>query len=327
MSPAEGLVSRWDLGNSERKPHKLLRLLLVTRNLQAALHAWRIGVPWLHLERQGKRVVLKGTNIACEDLPSPLPHGFSFQAGFLAPFDFDFQVLTQDSNRVVLLDTGEVKLWLDGADVIFIAQEVFGNQEYGVIPSQESIVIDIGMNVATTALYFAKEPNVKRVIAFEPSSQSIKRAERNFALNPVIAKKIEVRPYALGETSGQAYLEVIPERSTVSRIVHDASSETEQPNQELVEIRDAEKEIQMLLGEAKDHQQIVLKVDCEGSEREIFRRLSPGTLSKIDVVLLEWHSPEILQEIRQTLDKLPFRVLVQRREKNIGMLYAFRKRC
>src|SRR5258707_786201 len=325
MSSAEGLCRDGTPGRSERNPRKLLRLLLVTRNLRTALHAWRLGIPWLHLERYGKKVVLRGTNIPCEELPSPLPHGLSFQAGFLAPFEFDFQVISDHGRKVILLDTGEVKLWLDGADVTFIAQEVFGNQEYGVTSSNESIVIDIGMNVATTALFFAKEPAVKKVIAFEPSSQAIERAKRNFALNPLIAKKIEVRPYALGDANGKAYLEVIPERSTVSKILPDSSSPTKQENQVLVEIRDAEAELQALVGEVEEHQQIILKVDCEGSEREIFRRLSADTISRIDVILLEWHSADIMGEIMQTVEKLPFYVLVQRREKNIGMLYAFRR--
>lgn len=307
-------------------PRKLIRLLLLTRNLRLALCAWRLGIPWLHLERQGKKVVIKGTNIPLSDLPSPLPEGFSFHAQFLEPFEFSLQVVDHEGGKTILLDTGEVKLWLDSADVTRIAEEVFGLQEYGIRISKESIVIDVGMNVATTALYFAKEPAVKRVVGFEPSLSTIERAERNFAINPDIAKKIEVRRYALGDKNGKAVQVVCPGWTGSNKIVQGAASEAQDPNHLLVEIRDAETEFQSLLAETTDDEQIILKVDCEGSEREIFRRLSANTLSRIDVILLEWHSLDILSEITETLEKSAFRVLARRREKSIGILYAFRQR-
>jgi FkbM family methyltransferase len=269
--------------------------------------------------------LIKGTNIPVTDLPSPLPKGLSLHAGRLPPFGFSLQVIDQQGKKVILLDTGEVKLWLDGVEAACIAEEVFGTQEYGIRTSKESIVIDVGMNVATTALYFAKEPAIKRVVAFEPSLSAIERAERNFAINPDIAKKVEVRPYALGGTNGRAYLQVAPERSAISKIVQSANSETLGLDHVLVEIRDAETELQSLLAETTVQQQIILKVDCEGSEKEIFRRFSPNTLSRIHVILLEWHSQEILGEIEQRLEKSAFSLLVRRREKDIGMLYAFRQ--
>ena len=306
-------------------PRKLIRLLWFTRNLGTALHAWRSGIPWMHLERRGKTVVMKGTNILCEHLPTPLPDGLSYQIGFLAPFDFNFEVASNEGRSTIRVDTGSVKLWLDGADVTFIVEEVFGNQEYGAFLSEPSIVIDIGMNVATTALYFAKEKPVKRVIAFEPYPQAIQRAERNLAINPEIAHKIEIRRYALGETNGKACLEVDPKLSTISKIAREPHLENHDSKRFVVEMRDAEAELESVLAELPKDERIILKVDCEGSEREIFQRLSSRTLSRIDVILLEWHHPEILDEIRQKLQKLDFQLLARRREKDVGMLYAFRK--
>jgi FkbM family methyltransferase len=305
-------------------PRKLFRLLLFTRDLRSAFCAWRLGIPWLHLEKQGKNVVIKGTNIPVTDLPSALPPGLSLHLGRLAPFGFSLQVADQRGKKVILLDTGEVKLWLDDADVTCVAEEVFGTQEYGVRVSKDTIVIDVGMHVATTALYFAKEPHVRTVVAFEPSLSAIEKAERNLAVNADIAKKIEVRRYALGSENGKAYLQVAPGLGAISKIAQTASSETGSDD-ELVEIRDAEAELQSLFAQSTDHQQIILKMDCEGSEREIFRRFSANTLSRIDVILLEWHSPSILSEISRTLEKSAFSLLVQRKNKDLGMLYAFRQ--
>lgn len=270
-------------------------------------------------------MVMKGTDILCEHLPSPLPEGLSYQIGFLAPFNFKFEVASNEGRTTILLDTGKVKLWLDGADVTFIVEEVFGNLEYGALLTDPSIVIDIGMNVATTALFFAKEPAVKRVVAFEPSLAAIQRAKRNLAINPEIAQKIEVRPYALGEHNGKAHLQIHPKLSTISKIAQGSGLEQPDSTGVVVEIRDAEIELQSVLAETEEHDQIILKVDCEGSEREIFRRLSFDTLSKIDAILLEWHHPDILDEISRKLQKLGFHLLARRRERDVGMLYAFRE--
>jgi hypothetical protein len=103
------------------------------------------------------------------------------------------------------------------------------------------------------------------------------------------------------------------------------NSETRGSDHVLVEIRDAEVDPQSLLAETTTHQQIILKVDCEGSEREFFRRLSPDIRTRIDAILLDWHHPEILSEIRQKLKMLGVQLLIRLREKVVEMLYAFRK--
>jgi FkbM family methyltransferase len=307
-------------------PRKLIRLLLLTRNWRTALSAWRSGIPWLHLEKHGDTFVMKGTDIPCEDLPSPLPEGLSYQIGLLAPFGFTFQVAQDEGKNTILVDTGQVRLWLDGADVTFIVEEVFGTLEYGALLSEPAIVIDVGANVATTALYFAKEQTVKRVISFEPFSEAIKRAERNLSLNPGIASKIEIRRYALGAFTGTAYLEVDPKLSTINKIAGPSSNQPESNHQIVVEIRDAETELQSVLAQTDKNDRIVLKMDCEGSEKEIFQRLSGETLSRFELMLIEWHHPDILKQIQEKLAGHGFRMLVRRSgEKDRGMLYAFRK--
>jgi FkbM family methyltransferase len=307
-------------------PRKLFRLLLLTRNLRTALCAWRSGIPWLHLERRGKTFVMKGTDIPCEHLPSPLPEGLSYQIGFLAPFDFKFEVVNNAGKNSVLVDAGKVRLWLDGADVTFIVQEVFGNLEYGAMLSEPAIVVDIGMNVGIAALYFAREKNVRRVIAFEPFAEAVQRAERNLALNPEIAPKIEIKKYALGEFSGPAKLEVDPKLSTLNKIARGPDLSHQNGHQLVIEMRDAESELQSVLAKTTKDERVVLKMDCEGSEREIFQRLSSDTVSRIDAILLEWHHSDILEQITQKLNKHGFRLLVRRSDdKDRGMLYAFRK--
>ena len=307
------------------KPRKLIRLLLSTRNLRTALYAWRNDIAWFQLERRGKTTVLKGTDLPFESLPSPLPDQFYYHVSLLLGFGFKFGVANNEGKSAAYVDTGEVRLWLGGGDEIYVVEEVFANLEYGALISEPAIVIDIGMNVAAAALYFAKEQSVRRVIGFEPYAEATKRAERNLAINPEIAPKIEIRRYALGDFNGKAHLRVDPKLSVLNEIVRDSNSEEQSSQKQIVEIRDAETELQSVLAEARKDERVVLKVDCEGSEREIFRRLSKETLSRIDTILLEWHHADILDELTQKLQKHDFQLLVQRTGKtDRGMLYAFR---
>jgi FkbM family methyltransferase len=307
-------------------PRKLIRLFLFTRDLRSALYAWRNDIAWFQLERRGKTIVLKGTDLPYEYLPSPLPGQFYYHVSLLLSFGFKFGVADNGGKSTAFVDTGEVKLWLDGGDEIYVVEEVFADLEYGAPISEPATVIDIGMNVAAVALYFAKEQLVKRVIGFEPFSEATKRAERNLAINPQIAPKIEIRRYALGDFNGNAHLRVDPELSVLNEIVRDPDPGQQTSQLQAVEIRDAETELQSVLAETDKSERVVLKVDCEGSEREIFQRLSGETLSRIDTILLEWHHADILDAIRQKLQKHDFQLLVKRNGRpNRGMLYAFRK--
>ncbi len=307
-----------------RNPRKLIRLLLFTRDLRTALYAWRNDIAWFQLEKRGKTIVLKGTDLPWNHLPAPLPNQFYYHVSLLLGFGFKFGVASNEGKNAAFVDTGEVKLWLQGGDEIYVVEEVFANLEYGAPIAGPATVIDIGMNAAITALYFAKEQAVKRVIGFEPYAEATKRAERNLAINPQIAPKIEIRRYALGGSNGKARLKVDPKLSVLNEIVRGPDSAKQTSQELIVEIRDAESELQSVLTEIDKSDRVVLKVDCEGSEREIFQRLSAETLSRIHTILLEWHHADILNEITQKLQKHNFQLLVRRNSQNKGMLYAFR---
>lgn len=309
-----------------RNPRKLVRLLLFTRDLRTALYAWRNDIAWFQLEKRGKTIVLKGTDLSWNHLPAPLPDQFYYHVNLLLGFGFKFGVASNEGRDTAYVDTGEVKIWLAGGDEIFVVEEVFAFLEYGAPIAEPATVIDIGMNVAAAALYFAKEPSVKRVIGFEPFAEATKRAERNLAINPQIAPKIEIRRYALGDSNGKAHLRFDPKLSIVNQIVRDPDLNEQTSQQQVVEIRDAEIELKSILAMTDKNERVVLKVDCEGSEKEIFQRLSEETLSRIDTILLEWHHADILEAIKEKLQKHDFQLLIRRNGRaDRGMLYAFRK--
>src|SRR5258708_36046250 len=120
-------------------PRKLIRLLFLTRSLRIALRTWHCGFSWRELERRGNRVFVKCTNIPCDQLPSPLPKGLFYEIGSLGPYGFNFEVAYDQGKNGILVDTGTIKLWLDGVDVTSVVWEVFGTLAYGVLTSEPSI--------------------------------------------------------------------------------------------------------------------------------------------------------------------------------------------
>lgn len=92
----------------------------------------------------------------------------------------------------VMLDTGAVRIFLQDWQELFIAHEVFFSGVYNVSVNRPFRVIDVGMNVGTTSLFFASNPLCSKIDAFELFPKTVKRAAGNFDLNPGLAHKINV---------------------------------------------------------------------------------------------------------------------------------------
>ena len=65
------------------------------------------------------------------------------------------------------IEYGGVRLRGDGHELLFIANEVFVRQEYQFFKEDTPFtMIDVGCNIATTSLWFATNPMIKRIVAF-----------------------------------------------------------------------------------------------------------------------------------------------------------------
>jgi len=205
--------------------------------------------------------------------------------------------------------------------------EILQSNVYNFNTEHDVCVIDIGMNVGLASLYFAGMPNVKIVHGFEPFEVPFKRAVQHFALNP--ERQGKIRPHLFGLGGQAEELSVLyDEAATISGSVRGRSSGIETT----ISIRDASEVLSRIIEEVR-HQglQIVVKMDCEGSEFGILERLdASGLLSEIRILMMEWHkwwSPDRTQrELISRLTKNGFDVLDHTDPFNphAGMLYGIR---
>ncbi|MEZ2222879.1 FkbM family methyltransferase [Rhizobium sp. RCC_161_2] len=236
---------------------------------------------------------------------------------------FSFQVTAQD----IIADFSGTRFHVYNAEDLQVLSEIFIHNEYNFITGRDKIVVDIGMNAGLASLFMAKDPTVREVHAFEPFSLPHARALKNFALNPQTRTKIKPNQFGLGEKDEQTEV-MVSSDATIGISVRGA--DTGKP--ETIHIRDAASIIGPLAERAKAAgMDLVIKMDCEGSEFGIFKTLAQHELfGSIHAMVIEWHkwwSKELTQmDLIAPLLEAGFIVLdkTQLSNPHAGLCYAVR---
>ena len=195
-----------------------------------------------------------------------------------------------DNNLIYNIDS--LKLRITTSEELFIIKEVFYETCYCLLTAHSLKVIDIGMNVGFSCLYFSANPNINQIFGFEPFKKTFDDAEYNFQLNPVQQKKI--LRYNLGLGSVDENLE-IGYSKTLKGKNSILSNDTNLPI-ETITIKQGGVEISKIANEnAKD--KFLVKMDCEGAEFDIFENFKEGIIpNNIIAFIIEWHNrnPELI---------------------------------
>ena len=282
------------------------------------------GIPKKDYTATGNKIYFKQLNISItKQRALPLLQGYDNAIKLLNNGGVEFLV---DEEGDLTIKINNVQFKINDEEELFILCEIFleGNYNLTAATNKPIALIDIGMNVGITSLFYAAQPKVDKVFSFEPFLPTYNMALHNLRLNSTIANKITPHnfglakeeatllvPYSLSQ-KGRMGLSGLPKKS-------DKIIEVSQQQIFLKPVTNAFIKIK----EKTTENFIVCKIDCEGAEYEIIDALTTANLLNLpDVYFIEWHnkSPD---EMVAKLVNAQFNVICTTfKNLNTGMVYA-----
>lgn len=197
-----------------------------------------------------------------------------------------------------------------------VMEELYEKQSYAFYPVKGCWVIDIGAFYGDTAIWFLRQ-GAAHVIACEPYLSStfiplniaINRSKYNPKDAEIISKPV------LGEKKGVHY-----DRYSINDGSRTFSEDPFQKLEESITLNE-------ILSGIPNDAEIILKLDCEGSEIEILQKTHVSELMRCRALMMEVHNTDKnLQFIITLLENSGFKVdKVERAFPTTSMLYASRK--
>ena len=219
------------------------------------------------------------------------------QLGWRARLGAHLQQMTQlgirfsdDEKGSLFAESGGITVEIDGISSLSTFREVVVDEAYRATLPENCVVLDVGANDGFASLYFAADKQVASVYAYEPFAPTLEQLRRNAALNPALAPKIVPQGFGLAAKDGEAIIRYTPsKRASLSLFWDAAPQNAPDATEEKIELRSALD----VLGEVRARhpdQPIVLKLDCEGAEREIIAALvDHDALGSVPMLMGETH--------------------------------------
>ena len=106
---------------------------------------------------------------------------------------------TIDSRTIVTLKKYGLSFYIDNISNLLVILEVFFLTYYKINFNSKAIVIDIGLNIGASALFFSQYENIEHIYAFEPFKETYEQAIDNLKLNKNLQNKITGHNYGLSD--------------------------------------------------------------------------------------------------------------------------------
>lgn len=201
----------------------------------------------------------------------------------------------QQNAEFKILAEGELEIKVAGVsllaetlqDMLFV-HEVFGLRVYAMEFGSNPVVWDIGANIGTSSVFFAGCCGWN-VIAYEPFPVTAAAAFRNIERNH-LQDRVQLNVAGIGNSTRRMTLVYNHAwRGGNGLFGNTREGVKDEGTKVEIEVRDAAEEFARVKERAGDGL-IVAKIDCEGAEYEILRRLrDTGDLDRIAVIVLEVH--------------------------------------
>jgi FkbM family methyltransferase len=188
-----------------------------------------------------------------------------------------------------------INLWLD--------------DEYGLesIPRPIETIIDIGANIGLFSIWARHNFPSARIHAYEPNQSIIEYTQRNLV-------PIDVSVFNAGVTDENVKGELVVKYSSRYGVTRKSAGGTLQ----FVSICDAID----AMGGAVD----LIKMDCEGSEWEIFDKLD--AFERVRFIHMEYHLVQgrALDELKKKIEGIGFKIGALRENRGFGIAYLENQR-
>ena len=223
----------------------------------------------------------------------------------------------------VLLQIGDLRFSIHSPEELFILYEVFVTDVYRYCCLRETVFIDVGMNAASTTLYYAQQPLVKKIYAFELFEPTFVIGRQNLNLNETCSQKVEAFNVGLSNREFETTLDYSP---SVKGRMGLRGLPGNQHFDDVVKQNVMVKDIVVVFNEILSRhaqEEIVVKLDCEGEEYNLIDALATsGLLEKLNVLMIEWHHVRPI-EIENRLKEFDFHVFSQVLPSlDSGLIYA-----
>ncbi len=242
-----------------------------------------------------------------------------------------------------ILHDGRIQVCFSDASISVSSEDEFNNvcevfreqiYDYTINNGRRDIVLDVGMNIGDSAMYFAGRNKVDKVFGYEPFETTFIRAVENLRqylkegrvsiFQYGISGENAVRwvPFNADMTCGQSTLEDVREYAYDKyRKWGLAQEKNEQAEQ--IEVKKASEVFAPIMNRYPHHN-IVLKMDCEGEEYGILEELLQcGLLERIKFIMLEWHYKG-KQPILECLGQAGFSWWCHDKNMELGVIYAYK---
>lgn len=155
-----------------------------------------------------------------------------------------------------------------------VFEEVVVNDCYGIanVPA-DAVVIDVGAMYGEFAIACAKLRG-STVYAYEPNQESYDVLQANCVLNNV---EVDCKPWAVGDETKMVRFEPMSN--------HPGGSHVSEGGSKLVHQRSID---EVLANVPLGRREVVVKLDCEGSEQAIFNK--SRWLARVERIVMEFHA-------------------------------------
>lgn len=234
----------------------------------------------------------------------------------------------------MLLKFGNISIAVQSKDEFNNVCEVFLNQTYNyyINNGKSDVVLDIGMNIGDSALYFLNQNNIEKIYGYEPFNKTFTLAKQNLKKYLDNPEKIEIFQYGISNENAKRIIKFNSNmtcgQSTIFNIREKAytfylNGGLIKHDDEEIEVKKASEVLSIIQRKYPDHN-LILKMDCEGEEYCILENLlESGILNSITYIMLEWHykGKDI---ILKYLKNAGFSWWCNDKDSNMGLIYAYK---